>query len=121
MLFIYYYQSQIVKRCEYAGSCPQSYFCFVVFNHHPLVISLAHGKSTMQYCNLTGKSRFKSGKVVMEILQSLNEKEGKTVILVTHETYTAEHAERIIKMLDGKIENDSKVASRRKASMDFSK
>jgi putative ABC transport system ATP-binding protein len=69
----------------------------------------------------TGNLDSKSGKVVMEILQSLNEKEGKTVILVTHETYTAEHAERIIKMLDGKIENDSKVASRRKASMDFSK
>lgn len=69
----------------------------------------------------TGNLDSKSGKVVMEILQSLNEKEGKTIILVTHETYTAEHAERIIKMLDGKIESDSKVASRRKASMDFSK
>jgi len=69
----------------------------------------------------TGNLDSKSGKVVMEILQSLNEEEGKTIILVTHETYTAEHAERIIKMLDGKIESDSKVSSRRKASMEFSK
>ena len=37
----------------------------------------------------------------MEILQDLNE-EGKTVILVTHEKYTAEHARRIINIVDGK-------------------
>jgi len=69
----------------------------------------------------TGNLDSKSGKTVMEILQSLNEKEGKTIILVTHETYTAEHAERIIKMMDGQIESDEKVLKRRKASVEFSK
>jgi len=69
----------------------------------------------------TGNLDSKSGKTVMEVLQTLNQKEGKTIILVTHETYTAEHAERIIRMLDGKIESDEKVASRRWASTDFSK
>jgi putative ABC transport system ATP-binding protein len=69
----------------------------------------------------TGNLDSKSGKTVMEILQSLNEKEGKTIILVTHETYTAEHSERIIKMMDGKIESDEKVLNRRKASVSYSK
>jgi putative ABC transport system ATP-binding protein len=69
----------------------------------------------------TGNLDSKSGRTVMEILQSLNEKEGKTIVLVTHETYTAEHSERIIKMMDGRIESDEKVLKRRKASVEFLK
>ena len=34
---------------------------------------------------------------------------GHTIILVTHETYTAGYAERIIKLLDGKIVSDGKI------------
>ena len=49
----------------------------------------------------------------MQILNDLN-KQGKTIILVTHEQYTAEYAERIIKLKDGKIISDEKVANRRK-------
>ncbi|HDQ22935.1 MAG TPA: ABC transporter ATP-binding protein [Candidatus Uhrbacteria bacterium] len=56
----------------------------------------------------TGNLDSKSGKQIMEILQSLNE-EGKTIVLVTHEKYTAEHARRIIKIIDGKIVDDFKV------------
>jgi len=59
----------------------------------------------------TGNLDSKSGKQVMEILQDLNE-EGKTVILVTHEKYTAEHARRVIKIVDGKIVNDYEVKKR---------
>ena len=50
----------------------------------------------------------------MEILQDLNDK-GHTIILVTHETYTAEHAHRIIKIVDGLITEDYKVSNRRLA------
>jgi len=53
----------------------------------------------------TGNLDSKSGLQVMRILQELNEK-GHTVILVTHETYTAEHAKRILRMRDGKLESD---------------
>lgn len=60
----------------------------------------------------TGNLDSKSGVQVMKILQDLNA-EGKTIILVTHETYTAEHAERIIRMHDGKIIDDEKVKNRR--------
>lgn len=60
----------------------------------------------------TGNLDSKSGNQVMQILQKLNE-EGNTIILVTHETFTAEHAKRIIKVKDGLIVSDEKVASRR--------
>jgi len=48
----------------------------------------------------------------MTTLQKLNN-EGHTVILVTHETYTAEYAQRIIYMKDGLIESDTPVSKRR--------
>lgn len=59
----------------------------------------------------TGNLDSKSGQQVMEILQDLNE-EGKTIILVTHEKYTAAHAKRIIKVQDGRIESDEAVLDR---------
>lgn len=60
----------------------------------------------------TGNLDSKSGVQVMEILQKLNQA-GKTIILVTHETYTAEHAQRIIRVLDGRIVADEIVKNRR--------
>lgn len=60
----------------------------------------------------TGNLDSKSGLQVMKILQDLNEK-GRTIILVTHETYTAEHAKRIIYMKDGEIVADDPVKNRR--------
>jgi putative ABC transport system ATP-binding protein len=38
----------------------------------------------------------------MEILDGL-QREGNTIMLVTHESYIAEHAQRTIRMRDGKI------------------
>jgi len=69
----------------------------------------------------TGNLDSKSGKVVMGIIQRLAEEKGCTVILITHETYTAEHAQRIVRLYDGKIESDTKVAHRHKADDDFLK
>jgi putative ABC transport system ATP-binding protein len=54
----------------------------------------------------TGNLDSKTGKVIMGILEKLNKEEGKTVIVVTHEKQTASYAKRVIKMLDGKIEDD---------------
>lgn len=62
----------------------------------------------------TGNLDSKSGAQIMEILQRLNNS-GNTIILVTHETYTSEHARRIIKIKDGLIAGDYKVARRRMA------
>jgi len=63
----------------------------------------------------TGNLDSKSGSQVMGILQELH-KQGNSIILVTHEKFTAEHAERIIRILDGKIVADEKVVNRRFAS-----
>jgi len=69
----------------------------------------------------TGNLDSKSGKVIMEIVQRLNEKEGKTIILITHETYTAEHAHRIIRVRDGTVESDTTVKTRHHARDHFEK
>ena len=60
----------------------------------------------------TGNLDSKSGRQVMEVIRELNEKHGHTVVLITHETYTANYSERVIKLLDGKIESDEKVTER---------
>jgi putative ABC transport system ATP-binding protein len=60
----------------------------------------------------TGNLDSKSGTQVMEILQRLNN-EGNTIVMVTHETYTSEHAKRILKIKDGMIEEDYMVKNRR--------
>ena len=38
---------------------------------------------------------------------------GRTIVLITHEPYVAEHAERIIHVRDGSILDDGKVKKRR--------
>lgn len=64
----------------------------------------------------TGNLDSKSGAQVMKILQTLNIEQKHTIILVTHETYTSEHAERIIRIKDGLIDSDEPVQHRRLAS-----
>jgi putative ABC transport system ATP-binding protein len=60
----------------------------------------------------TGNLDSESGLQVMEILESLNDK-GRTVVLVTHETQTAEFANRIIRIKDGVVESDKKIIANR--------
>ena len=60
----------------------------------------------------TGNLDTKSGTQIMEIFEKLNKK-GHTIILVTHEHDTAQHANRIIMIRDGIIESDKKVTNRR--------
>lgn len=60
----------------------------------------------------TGNLDSKSGIQIMKIFQKLND-EGRTIILVTHEMLTAEHAKRIILMKDGQIVADYSVENRR--------
>ena len=61
----------------------------------------------------TGNLDSVSGELVMGTIQKMHKERGHTIVLITHETYTAEYAERIIRLKDGKIESDSKVAKRR--------
>ncbi len=53
----------------------------------------------------TGNLDSKSGGQVMNILEDLHAK-GHTIVLVTHETYTAGYANRLIRIKDGNVEFD---------------
>ena len=55
----------------------------------------------------TGNLDSRSGKEVMQILHELH-KEGRTVILITHDNGIADEAERVIRIQDGKIVEDYK-------------
>ena len=59
----------------------------------------------------TGNLDSKTGEEIMILFNEIHEK-GNTIILVTHEEYIAEHAARIIRLKDGLIEKDEKVANR---------
>ena len=60
----------------------------------------------------TGNLDSQSGLQVMEILESLHDK-GRTIVLVTHETQTAEFANRIIRIKDGMVESDKQIVANR--------
>jgi len=53
----------------------------------------------------TGNLDSKSGSEVIELLERLWKKEGKTIIMVTHDMNLAEHAKRKIKLKDGTLLN----------------
>lgn len=60
----------------------------------------------------TGNLDSKSGTEVLKILQELHN-QGHTIILVTHETFTAQHAGRILYVKDGQIVADDVVRDRK--------
>lgn len=55
----------------------------------------------------TGNLDTKTSIEVMEFFVNLNEKHGKTIVLVTHEPDIAEYCKRVVKFRDGKIESDT--------------
>ncbi len=61
----------------------------------------------------TGNLDTKTGEMVLETFQRLNQEQGRTIVLITHEPYVAEHAERVIHIRDGNIIEDSKIKNRR--------
>ncbi|MEN6592628.1 MAG: ABC transporter ATP-binding protein, partial [Methanobacterium sp.] len=55
----------------------------------------------------TGALDSKTGDVILNLLKSLHSKKQVTLVMVTHEPYVAEMADRILHVLDGKINNSS--------------
>ncbi len=60
----------------------------------------------------TGNLDSKTGDEIMALFDKL-QKEGNTIILVTHEDYIAEHADRIIRLRDGMVQKDELVQNKR--------
>ncbi|MCX6715993.1 MAG: ABC transporter ATP-binding protein [Candidatus Taylorbacteria bacterium] len=61
----------------------------------------------------TGNLDTKTGEIVLGTFQKLNEEQGRTIILITHEHDVAEHAKRTISIRDGLIVEDKKHVQRK--------
>lgn len=64
----------------------------------------------------TGNLDSHAGEEIMKIFSDLHQK-GATIILVTHERYVAEFADRIIHLFDGMIHNDEKNHHNQRSSL----
>ncbi len=53
----------------------------------------------------TGSLDSKTGEVILNLLKDLHTKENVTLVMVTHEPYVGNMAERIVNVLDGKYQN----------------
>ncbi len=56
----------------------------------------------------TGNIDYKSGLEIMKLFDRLHKEEKRTIIVVTHERFVAQYAERIIQLQDGTILKDGK-------------
>jgi putative ABC transport system ATP-binding protein len=65
----------------------------------------------------TGRLDSQSGARVLDLLAELRKSRGLTVVLVTHESDVASRADRIVRMLDGRIVGEEMVAKRPGASI----
>jgi putative ABC transport system ATP-binding protein len=60
----------------------------------------------------TGNLDSRTSVEIMQILQTLNEEQGLTIVLVTHESDIARYAKRTLEFRDGKLRRDSIVGDR---------
>ncbi len=62
----------------------------------------------------TGNLDSINGRHVLDLLLQLNREEQTTLVLVTHDSYLASHADRILTLQDGRIIGDEKVQDHRR-------
>ncbi len=80
--------------------------------------SLVNNPSIILADEPTGNLDSKSGIEVMEILQTLNQERGITIVLVTHDHQIAQHARRIVHLHDGHVTREETVAESRSVITD---
>ncbi len=56
----------------------------------------------------TGALDSKTGEVILDLLKELHSKENVTLVMVTHEPYVGNMAERLVTVLDGKCQSDTR-------------
>lgn len=88
-------------------------------DHHPSELSggqqqrvaiaraLVNNPSILMADEPTGALDSKTGIEIMTLFQKLHKEEGQTVIMVTHDQFVADHTDRIIRLIDGKIATDT--------------
>lgn len=69
--------------------------------------SLANDPNTILADEPTGNLDTNTGREILDLLEELHKKTGKTIIIVTHDTRLAGRAKRQIKMLDGRVVSSS--------------
>ncbi len=68
--------------------------------------SLANEPNILLADELTGNLDSKTGEEIMILLRQLNEEEGKTFILITHDPMVAQNTDRLVSFKDGIIEGE---------------
>jgi ABC-type lipoprotein export system ATPase subunit len=56
----------------------------------------------------TGNLDSRTSEEILQMFKELNQSEGLTIILVTHDPGVAHHAKRVIRIRDGLIEDDER-------------
>ena len=74
--------------------------------------AMAHSPSVLLADEPTGNLDSQSGREVVELLESLNQQQGLTLILVTHDSQLGHRAPRVLQMADGAIIQDTLPHSR---------
>jgi lipoprotein-releasing system ATP-binding protein len=60
----------------------------------------------------TGNLDTLAGEQVMRLLRTFNERRGTAFLIVTHDEHIAEHCDRVIHMVDGRVDSDTRSGPR---------
>lgn len=68
--------------------------------------ALVNGPQLLLADEPTGNLDQKTGREIIEILRSLNEQENLTIVMVTHDQAIAQQADRVVCLVDGRVEEE---------------